>query len=861
MDKKTVNYIKAIAEIRSISAAAESLGISQPALSAHLKKTETELGAILFDRSRQPLELTEAGQAYLNYLERTQSLEKELEQTISDIEGLETGSLTIGGAVFFNIAYIPRAVSAFAKEYPGVNIEIVDGNVPFLATEALKGRLDLFITPDADEPDRFVYEELLKERVYLAVPADWDINASFADKGNAGKGNADKGSTGNGDAKRITKDEFKKLCDCPFILLREEQNIGRMMEQLFEKYNCRPEKTIHVEQTMTSLALTMAGVGVSLITENSIRTSGLAKLPELYLADETICTRSIYVAYPRNKYLSRAAAEFINKLKEVNAAGPTKAAESGTTGSAESGAAGSAEAGTPACAFYPSIVENLARNAVKTPDKLCMADERKSITYKEAWDGICGLAMELSNRGIAKGSCVVIECNQSVDYLITVLAVQLLGAISVPLEKNAATGRIVEIASETEAALHIGAREIPELESELNIPHMDIKTVPDFALGQIKNNVYRGSIEDLELIAFPEAEDVAEILFSTGTTGKSKGIVLSHANDVALAENVCCGVKMKPDNVELVPMPTSHSHGLRRTYANLANGSSVVFADNIMLLKNVFKQMDKYHVTAMDLSPSILNIFFKLSKDRLGDYADVLDYIQLGSAPLSEEDKAHLSRILPKTRLYNFYGSTEAGCSCLMDFNDDSSGVFGNTQRAPGCIGRPAVNAEFIVVDENRNPIESSRDNLGFLASRGAINMKEYFKAPELTAKATDGEYIYTKDLGYIDEDGYVYMLGRKDDVINFGGVKISPEEIESQVIKHDAVRDCACIPMDDAVTGQAPKLFIALEDGAEYDAKAFKSFLTEVLDANKQPKVVEVIDQIPRTFNGKIKRNELMEQ
>ena len=132
MDKKTVNYIKAIAEMRSISAAAESLGISQPALSAHLKKTETELGAILFDRSRQPLELTEAGQAYLNYLERTQSLEKELAQTISDIEGLETGSLTIGGAVFFNIAYIPRAVSAFVKEYPGVNIEIVDGNVPFL---------------------------------------------------------------------------------------------------------------------------------------------------------------------------------------------------------------------------------------------------------------------------------------------------------------------------------------------------------------------------------------------------------------------------------------------------------------------------------------------------------------------------------------------------------------------------------------------------------------------------------------------------------------------------------------------------------------------------------------------------------
>ena len=516
--------------------------------------------------------------------------------------------------------------------------------------------------------------------------------------------------------------------------------------------------------------------------------------------------------------------------------------------------------------FYPSIVENLAHNAIKSPNKLCLADEAKSLTYKEAWDGICGLAMELSRRGVAKGSCVTVECNQSADYMIWVFAVQLLGAIFVPLEKNAATGRVVEIAEETEAVLHAGPREVPELSDEpgSQIPHMDIDAWSVYALGQTRDNVYWGSIEDLDLIAFPETDDVAEILFSTGTTGKSKGIVLTHKADVALAENVCTGVQMKPDNVELIPMPTSHSHGLRRTYANMANGSSVVYADNIMLLKKVFELMDTYHVTSMDLSPSMLGIFFKLSKDRLGDYADVLDYIQLGSAPLSEEDKAHLSRILPKTRLYNFYGSTEAGCSCLMDFNgstENAGDTGGLSARAPGCIGRPAVNAEFIVVDEDRQPIKSAPDNLGFLASRGAINMKEYFKAPELTAQATDGEYIYTKDLGYIDNEGFVYMLGRKDDVINFGGVKISPEEIESQVIKSSMVRDCACVPVDDPLTGQAPKLFIALEPDTEYDAKAFKSFLAEVLDANKQPKYIEVIDQIPRTFNGKIKRNELRDR
>ena len=140
--------------------------------------------------------------------------------------------------------------------------------------------------------------------------------------------------------------------------------------------------------------------------------------------------------------------------------------------------------------------------------------------------------------------------------------------------------------------------------------------------------------------------------------------------------------------------------------------------------------------------------------------------------------------------------------------------------------------------------------------------MKEYFKAPDLTREAMpEGDYIYTKDMGYIDDEGYVYMLGRKDDVINFGGVKISPEEIESMVIKNDLIADCACVPVDDPISGQAPKLYIQLDPATadSYDDRRFKSFLAEVLDANKLPTRVEIIDEIPRTFNGKIKRKELM--
>ncbi|MBQ0004287.1 MAG: acyl--CoA ligase [Clostridiales bacterium] len=488
--------------------------------------------------------------------------------------------------------------------------------------------------------------------------------------------------------------------------------------------------------------------------------------------------------------------------------------------------------------MYPSIIENLAHHAMTNPDKLCFADERKELTYKETWEAIYGLSEELKARGIRKDDCVVIECNQSADFMIFDLAIQLAGGIFVPLEKNVALARAEEIAGDTEAALFVGKKPLEGYD------FMEIDEACSYA----------ASPAALEDVAFPDINDVAEILFSTGTTGKSKGIVLTHRSNISIAENVCQGVKMKADNVEMIPMPTSHSHGLRRSYANLANGSSVIYIGKITLLKKLFSMMDQYGVTSMDLSPSMLSIIFKLSKDKIGEYADVMDYVQLGSAPLPEEDKQHLARLLPNTRLYNFYGSTEAGCSCLLDFNEAPG--------KKGCIGKPAVNSKFIVVDENRKEIQSSPDNLGFLASTGPINMKEYYKAPELTKEAMpDGDYIYTKDLGYIDENGYVYMLGRKDDVINYAGIKISPEELESLIVKNPLIKDCALVPVDDPLTGQAPKLYISLEDSTkdEYDVKAFKVFLSEIIDQNKQPKYIEIIDEIPRTFNGKIIRKNLI--
>lgn len=304
----SVKYIQAIADAKSISAAADKLEISQPALSAQLKKLEEQLGTVLFDRSKHPLELTEAGEIYLMYARRQQNLNREFHQHMSDFEDMTRGHLAIGGAGAFNISYFPKAVAAFSSRYPGIEIEIVDGNIPDIATKAVDGQIDLFISPPWHQDDRVQYEKLLEESIFICVPPGWSINDELK-------------------AWRLPEDmenpesfpqvDFTVFRECPFVILKEDQHIGHIMAALFRKYGFEPQKHIRVEQTMTSYGLTLAGAGISLMTESTIRNSGFKEIPALYMADTQICRREIYIAYPKQKYLSKAAKTFMGVLKDT----------------------------------------------------------------------------------------------------------------------------------------------------------------------------------------------------------------------------------------------------------------------------------------------------------------------------------------------------------------------------------------------------------------------------------------------------------------------------------------------------------------------------------------------------------------
>lgn len=474
-----------------------------------------------------------------------------------------------------------------------------------------------------------------------------------------------------------------------------------------------------------------------------------------------------------------------------------------------------------------SILTCIQEHALSSSDKLAVIDGNVELTYAQYWDKIEKAANYLFDLGVKEKECIVVKNGQSVDYLVLVHAIQLVKGIVVPLEKSVNSGRIVEILTETKATKFFG---------DVQVEGYDCYSIQDAYTYESKNTSF----------TLPNKNDESMILFTTGTTGKSKGIVLEYIAEVAVGENILYGVEMKKDNVEIIPMPMNHSFSLRRYFANMINGSTVIIIDGVFFVKILFNMIEKYKVTALAMAPAAISIIFKLTRDKIADYKDQLDYIQFGSAPIPEVDKEHLLQILPNVRLYNIYGSTEVGCACILNFNSDD-----NQQ---SCIGYPGIHSEFRIVDELGQEVSNdSLENPGYISYTGKMKMKCYYNEPVLTEKTIINGYLQSSDLGYKDEKGRIYMLGRADDVIITGGNKVSPLEVEQLALEVPGVLDCICKGKADALIGAVPVLYVVSDESL--DKKALEEHLLNNLEDFKRPRIIIEIDAVPRTYNGKVDR------
>ena len=488
-----------------------------------------------------------------------------------------------------------------------------------------------------------------------------------------------------------------------------------------------------------------------------------------------------------------------------------------------------------------SIVQALYLHAQESPERVAVIADDEKITYGELWKEVQGFAEFLRKQGFPKGSRITVKAAPSIWFAVSCFGIHLSGNVHVPMEKTIGPDGIINIADELAASMIVADADLSD-----KLEGKQYTCISSADVRSIARENYRDGLE----FEFPTLDMTCDIMFTTGTTGKSKGVMESHRAVVAVSENVQYGADIPKDNIYLVPAPINHASAIRKLYVSILTGTTVVLLDGFTDVKKFFDYVEKYKVTSILMPPAAVRMILLLAAKNLAKYSDQLHHIHTGSAAFPEADKDKLCEILPNTRLYFAYGSSEAGCVSMYDYSKNRGLI--------SCVGKPNKNANIFIVDDNRNPIKSSKENQGLIAISGGMVMQGYYNAPELTEGVLKDGVVYTNDIGYIDDEGYVYMLGRKGDVINIGGLKIAPTEVENVVLRYPDIADCACFAVEDRMGGVVPKLNVVMKKGCELDTAALRAHMAKHLEAFKIPTQRVKVDELPKTSNGKLDRKRL---
>lgn len=477
-----------------------------------------------------------------------------------------------------------------------------------------------------------------------------------------------------------------------------------------------------------------------------------------------------------------------------------------------------------------SIVKCIYRHSCQYPDKTAIIGTDTIVNYRELWRLIAACAVILKQHGVDKGDRVILEASHTVEYLVCVYGIQLAGGIDVPVESGSPKERVNDISKEILPKLIITGKH------------------PLSVFGKSLDEL---SVSDNVCIVFPEENQLQEILFTTGTTGKSKGVMVTHYAQMNMCESQNAVLNYSEDNVWLIPTPMNHAAGLRKTHMSMVRGSTVLLIEGFKNLKLFFDSMKNYNVTSLYLPPSAVHYILMLASKELAKYDEQLDFLYSSSSALPGGDKERLIELLPHVRKFDAYGGSEVGAVCYIDYNC--------VNRGPGCVGKANDGVEIFIVDEDYKPMNASKDNPGIIAIRSNTVTAGYWNEPGITANTIQDGVIYMTDLGYIDDEGYLFLVGRRDDVINIGGLKVAPTEVEDIALRHPSIADCACIPFEDKTIGRVMKMFVAMKPNYTFDMEDIVSFLESKLEAYKIPKYIECIPEIPKTYNGKTDRKKLL--
>ena len=499
--------------------------------------------------------------------------------------------------------------------------------------------------------------------------------------------------------------------------------------------------------------------------------------------------------------------------------------------------------------------------ADKWPSKIAVIDGDRRFSFGELNAHSDRLSGALADMGIKKGDRVGLLAPNCAEFEIAFVGVLKAGAIVTTINSGYREREIAHQLNNSRASVLIvhdsltemadAARPLLDEPPEVIVIHPDGTDASSF-WGRIA-----AVPPEAPKVAIDPMNDLAVLPYSSGTTGLSKGVMLTHHN---LTSNVEQFLKRpgefaepRPDDVVMVHLPLFHIYGMNV----LMNPCIAIGNAQVMMgrfdIDEFLGLLDQHSVTALYTVPPVLVGLAQYPGVKDHDLS-ALRFMVIGAAPLSTELQTRVQSVTGVPVL-QAYGMTETSPYTNADFAESD-------RARPGSVGPAGADTEQKVVDLEEGVRELPPGEEGELLMRGPQVMQGYFDDPESTAETlTDDGWLRTGDIARMDREGYLWIVDRKKELIKFSGFQVPPAELEGLLLEHDGVADCAVIGKPDERSGEIPKAFVVRAAGSSVDGEELMSCIAERVATFKQIREIEFIDAIPKNPSGKILRRVLVEQ
>lgn len=513
--------------------------------------------------------------------------------------------------------------------------------------------------------------------------------------------------------------------------------------------------------------------------------------------------------------------------------------------------------------FVHSFLED---SADSFPDKPALLDGRRRCGFAELNGAANRLARLLLKLGLKKGERVALYIENSMEYVVTYYAVLKAGGVAVALNTENTADDTSYIVANCGARFLVTdekmcrKRSLPAEDGEFGKVFVRPPSLESILLWSDAQRRKPGSRCEATVLLPRDMEqeslanpglrlvdlDIAAIVYTSGSTGKPRGVVLSHLNIVSNTRSIVDYLELTSEDRIMVVLPFYYIYGKSLLHTHFYVGGSVVIDNRFLYPDVILETMLREEVTGFAGVPSTFSILLRRSNLRRCKF-DKLRYVTQAGGSMGPCLQKQVAEAFAPARLYVMYGTTEA--SPRLSYLDPE-----DLPRKWGSIGKAIPNVELYIADPEGRALPAGVE--GEIVARGSNIMCGYWNDPEATAQALRHGVYHTGDLGRMDDEGFIYVIGRMNDLIKIGGNRVSAKEIEEAICEHPAVVEAAVIGEPDDLLGEAPKAFVVVNgsDGARI-IEELPAFLRQRLAGYKIPKSYEVRDTIPKSESGKVQK------